>query len=124
MKMQKPLDLVCAAAVVLAALCSALPLFFRESGAEAVVSWSGGEFSVPLDKDSSRTIRSNGFTVTIKIKDGAAEFDADCPDRQCTRLKASESGDTIICVPSGIILRVVPEKEKNEAKQEIDATAG
>ena len=124
MKIQKPLDFVCAFAVALAAFCCAVPLFFREDGAAAIVSWNGGEISLPLAEDVSKTIRSNDYTVTIKIKGGTATLDANCPDRLCSHTKASESGDTIICVPSGTILRVVSGKEKNEAKQDVDATAG
>ena len=54
-------------------------------------------------------------------KDGSIAFEeSDCPDRVCIhagRLKTA--GQFAACLPNGIVMKIVPEKERSEGDADI-----
>ena len=119
MRTLRPLDAVSVAAVLVMSLLSAVPLLARPENTTVVVKTADDEFRLPLDVDAVREISSNGHNLTLEIKNGEARvISADCPDHLCMRGKADNSGGTLICVPSRVMISV------EGGADEIDASAG
>lgn len=68
---------------------------------------------LPLSEDAQFHI--NG--VNVEIKDGKASVPhSDCPDGLCTKMKKAENiGDSIICVPNMVSVRVAGSGVTREA---------
>ena len=68
-----------------------------------------------------REIESNGYHLTVKTEKNKAFVSAsDCPDGVCRHTAPiSRPGETILCVPAGVVLRVSGEKEGGD-----DVTVG
>ncbi len=79
-------------------------------GKTAVVSVNSEEYGAyPLDKDITVEIPGyDGGSNTLVIKDGSAMISsADCPDRLCVRSpKIDSSGESIICLPHRVTVRI------------------
>lgn len=124
-------------AVLIAAIaCFALFLFalftLRAAGdgkPVLVVTVGGEEIGrYPLSEDS---VIAAGAGNTAEIRGGKVRMtDADCPDRLCVHSRAaSEPGDTIVCLPNRVVLRIVnggiSGKETERAdERKPDAVAG
>lgn len=109
-------DFVIAACVLLlAALIWVFPLL-GERGAYAAVE-QNGEDVAELSLSEERELRISGCTV--RVENGAVYVaESDCPDRVCVRTgKISKEGETVICVPNKISIRISGESE-------FDAIAG
>lgn len=95
---------------VLGAACLLLwsPWSDRQTGGVLTVTTPDASVSYPLSVDRTFTVSSNGITLTVEIRDGAAFVsDSDCPDGVCRHSgKISENGETILCAPAGITLTV------------------
>jgi len=88
--------------------------FFQKDGNKVQIMTDGKEFGVySLSKD--QVIDING-TNTLEIKDGKADMiSAECPDKLCVHQKAiSKSGESIICLPYKIVVRVEGAKEASD----------
>ena len=112
--------------VILAVLFAAGVLFFfslfpGEAGAYLSVASDVGEETYLLSEDRSLTITSGGHTLCIVIENQKAYVaSSNCPDKTCLHQgKISSVGDTVICVPSGVVLKIV-----GEGSRENDIVAG
>ena len=58
-----------------------------------------------LDKDAEIDVDGH---CTVQVKDGAVSvISADCPGKDCVHHKPiSKSGERIICLPNGIVIRI------------------
>ena len=105
-------DIVMILAILLVAgglfLFSFLP---KEAGARLVIESGGEGASYALSEDREITIESNGITLRIVIENNKAYVkESECPDKTCIHQgKISSVGETVICVPSGVVLRIVGE---------------
>ena len=70
--------------------------------------------------DTNGICEANGVDVTVS--DGKAFVaKTDCPDHACMDMKKAENaGDTIICVPNKVSVRIVGNRNEKEA----DVVAG
>ena len=108
-KLQNDLILL---AVILAAAFAAWGVIKLASpaGKYAVVELDGKTIaSYPLDTDTRVSIPSAGDHVNVLvIENGKANVDsADCPDRLCVKQRQiSKAGETIICLPHKLIIRI------------------
>ena len=94
--------LLCAAAVFVYYLHS------DGAGDTVTVKSEAGVKSYPLDRDSVFEVNSNGFTLSVEIKDGKVRVtDADCPDKVCVHTGTIASrGGSIACVPAKVMISV------------------
>lgn len=102
--------------VVLAVLAMAGMLFVfsflpKEAGAYLSVTVDGQETCYALSQNRTMTVRSGGHTLCIVIDNQSAYVaSSDCPDKTCLHQgKISSAGDTVICVPSGVVLKILGE---------------
>lgn len=68
--------------------------------------------SYPLSSDRTIPVASDGYTLTVEIRDGRARVsDSDCPDQICRHMGwISRKGETVICAPAAIRLTVTDPK--------------
>lgn len=114
-------DAVIIAAVLLAAMLSSLVMWLpAESGktVEAVNS-DGCIGTFRLDTDGEYIIESGGYTLVLTVSDGKASVsESDCRCGICTaHAPVSRSGETIVCLPAGVSIRVI-------GNSEVDGEAG
>lgn len=113
--------------IVVLCLCTALILFvlplLRASTPSAVLVVSyrdGNEQTYSLASDQTLTLQHHGHTLTVVIKDGAVHVsESDCPDGLCRAGRISRDGETLVCLPAGIVLTVQDGKGG-----EVDAVLG
>ena len=102
--------------LILGASLIALALVFwivtshlRHDGAKVTVLIDGKEVeSYSLSDDVSRWIETEDGKNLLFIRDGKAFIaEADCPDLICARHKGiSKDGETIVCLPHRLVVRV------------------
>lgn len=108
--------------VVIATVCGLLALllfcstrFDPQTGTEAVIEAVGqATKTYPLSQDTSLTVTGkNGHTVTVEIQNGAVRvIGSTCPDHLCEQGGwFSESGRSAVCVPAGISVRIVGDRQ-------------
>ena len=101
--------------LIIVVLCIAVPVCFAvfsdDESKLAVISVDGQEVeSMPLEKDGTFSV--NGLTVIVS-ENCAFITESDCPDKVCVdSKKASNVGDSIICVPNKVSVRIVGKEEK------------
>ena len=102
--------------VILAVLLTAGVLFAfsflpKEAGAHLLVTSDAGEESYLLSENREITVTSGGHTLCIVINNQTAYVaSSDCPDKVCLHQgKISAAGETVICVPSGVVMRILGE---------------
>lgn len=66
--------------------------------------------------DQVFAVPQNKHVVFHLYKDGSIRFEkSDCPDQICVHTgKIHIIGETAACLPNGIILKIVPQKERSE----------
>ena len=92
----------------------AISFIYEGDGAFVEVAVDGKIKNVyPLDEDGEYCIAIEEFVNTIQIKDGEVYMkDANCPDKLCVKQgKISKDGQSIICLPHKMVVRVVSEQE-------------
>ena len=101
--------------LIIIVLCAVVPLcIVLSTGNEkktAVVSIDGKSvYELPLEKNGE--FSTNGVTVTVI--DGCAKVSvSDCPDGLCMNMKRAENvGDSIICIPNRVSVKIVGDGEK------------
>lgn len=109
--------------ILIILLCISVPIclsvFAKDGEKTAVISYDGNEERrVNLSEDF--TYFTHGVEVTVE--DGKAHVsNANCPDRLCMKMKDAENvGDSIICVPNKVSVKIVGNGEKKGA----DVVAG
>jgi len=102
--------------VILAVLLTAGVLFAfsflpKEAGAYLSVTSDAGEESYLLSENRTLTVDSGGHTLCIVIENQTAYVSSsDCPDKVCLHQgEISSAGETVICVPSGVVLKILGE---------------
>ena len=104
-------DAVMIAAVLLAAVLSCLGLTVNKSSGNAVeVRTSDGQYAVySLSADGQYKVEAGGYTLTLKIENGAARvMKSDCRCGICTaHAPISEAEECIVCLPAGVTVRVL-----------------
>ncbi len=93
---------------------SLLFLFPREEGRAVEVRIDGELLQVyALDAEGSYALRGRYGSATLVILDGRASLhEAACPDKLCERRgELSKVGESAVCLPSRIEIRIVGEGE-------------
>lgn len=107
-------DLILALAVMIAAgIFFAGHLLTAQKGTGDVQIQINGRITQTLNLKKDCTVEINGGTNTVQIKDGKVRMsEADCPDQICVHQKEiSRNGESIICLPNKIVLKIVSEEE-------------
>lgn len=106
-------DKILIAALVAAALLSALPVLGAaaksDPGSRAVVTVSGRrQAAVPLSVDRTLGIRTKSGIQTLQVSGGRIRVtDAACPRRICRHSGwISRSGEELVCVPGEMVVRI------------------
>ena len=108
--------------ILIILLCISVPiclsLFADDEEKSAVIS-ADGKVVKELSLSEEAVFEING--VTVEIKDGTARVThSDCPDGLCMDMKKAENvGDSIICVPNKVSVKISGTGEK-----EADVVAG
>lgn len=111
--------LVVLAVLALAALFGARLWFVPADSAEPHIAVTiDGEVVERLPfGDAERSYTSNGYTVHVVVSDSGVCVDhADCPTQVCVHTGTiSRAGQSIICLPSGIVITVEGTAEDYDA---------
>jgi len=96
--------------------------FIRQSGTAAetvTVKCDNTEYTYSVFENTEKVIKSNGYTLTLIIKNGSVWVEnATCPDKCCENVgKISKSGESIVCLPAKCSISV-------SGKGDADAKAG
>lgn len=105
--MVKKADVILFIGILLVALIIFALIFIPQKslGSTLVITVDGAEYCrTPLSEDKEIKLPQN----TVIIKDGQAFMkDARCPDKICINQgKISKKGQTVVCLPAGVILEV------------------
>ena len=108
-------DWILAGAVIAVAFIAFIGYtFFQKDGNMVQIMVDGKEYGVySLSEDQVIEIND---TNTLEIKGGKADMiSAKCPDKLCVQQKAiSKSGESIICLPYKIVVRVEGAKDASD----------
>jgi len=116
MQIRKNDILMIIGALLVATIIGLLLLFFRKEGAYVVVSVNGQEVSRhALSEDTEVPIGSDETYNILVIKEGRALVrKASCPDGLCvSQGEIKFSGQSIICLPNKVTVRIVGGKNQN-----------
>lgn len=71
--------------------------------------------SVPLDENDSYKIEVDGYKNEVVVEDGSVYMkEANCKDLLCVKQgKITKGGQTIICLPHRLVVRIVSKKSAN-----------
>ena len=99
---------------------SFLPVFYwgAQTGQTAVITKDGVEYErVHLDENREFVVEGD-FPLTVCIQDGTIFVkESACPDHTCEYTgRVKNAGESIICVPAGVVIRV-------EGEGTVDAVA-
>ena len=113
--------IVILAVLITAGVLFAFSLLPKEEGARLLVTSETGEVGYSLSENRSFTLESNRHTLCIVIENQKAYVaSSTCPDGSCLHQgKISSVGETVICVPSGVVLKIL-----GEGSHENDVVAG
>jgi len=109
--------------IIIILLCISVPIclsvFAKDEEKTAVISYDGNtERVINLSEDF--TYFTHGVEVTVE-NGKAYVSNTSCPDRLCMKMKDAENvGDSIICVPNRVSVRIVGHGENKGA----DVVAG
>ena len=95
-------------------LASLLP---KEAGKTLEVTYGDVKEQYSLQEDRELTVKANGHTLCIEIRDQKVKvLSSDCPDGVCRNSgEIEKAGETLICVPAGVLLRLVGEEAGDDA---------
>ncbi|RZS93016.1 NusG domain II-containing protein [Cuneatibacter caecimuris] len=111
-------DIILLAGILLAAaiLWGCFSLFFpgKQGGYAEIQVGSEIIERIPMSEPCRKIIAGTGGTNTLVIEGGIARIEeADCPDRLCVRQGGiSKNGQSIICLPHQLVVRIVEEAEE------------
>ena len=98
---------------VAAVLLFFLPRLFapKSETAEILLVKTGEAQQVILSEDAEFVVRSEGITLAVTVSSGSISVrHADCQDQICVSSPAiSRAGQSIVCAPAGVVVRVVGE---------------
>lgn len=118
-------DIVLIGLLIIMAFISYIVIFnFMSKHGDVVEVYSQSKLikKVPLDTDTEFEVKIDNHVNVIRVENGFVfMLDADCPDKLCKKQgKIRNSGETIICLPNKIVIRVEAEKQNSDA---VDAKA-
>ena len=92
--------------------------FFREEGAQVVITWNGEvDGTYPLEEDRTFIFEgeSGGYNV-VTIEDGMVFVsEANCPDQICVNHKpTNQTADPIVCLPNKLVVEVSAPSSENQ----------
>ena len=96
--------------IALIFLASLIPVFLfgGKEGSTVIITKNGREYGTyPLY--ANQTLQVDGeYPLTVLIQSGAVSVtDAHCPDKICQHTApVSKAGESIICVPAGVVVRI------------------
>lgn len=84
---------------------------------EVVYARTGVVESYPLDTDGEYVIVSEETKLCVSVSAGAVRvLSSDCRDRICVQShEISQAGQSIVCAPAGIVIRIVSEEAVSDA---------
>ena len=104
--------------ILIILLCVSIPICFsvltkNDEKTVIINSVDGSSFEMSLENDGFVEISG----VTVVIKDGKARVThSDCPDGLCMKMKDAQNiGDSIICIPNKVTVRIAGNGEKKGA---------
>ena len=108
-------DIGIAAVVLLAAVLMLWIPFAQGTGEKLEITTPDATYIYDLSKDQTLSLESNGYTLQVVIFAGEARVSAcNCPDGVCVASgRISKSGESILCAPAGVTLRVVGKGESD-----------
>ncbi len=97
-----------------------------DSGEQFTISSAGNTASYSMTDDREYTVTSQGFTLTVTVSDGrVCVTDSDCPDHTCEHSGSiSRGGEVIVCVPAGVVIRIIPSVDEDHGGQNEDFVIG
>ncbi len=108
--MIKKADIILFAVLVLIGITVSLfPVFMNTSGEDVRIEVGGELYGLyDLQEDQEITIRQNGHTNKIIIKDGTVSMDfSDCPNQICVEHRAiHETNEQIVCLPNRVSVSI------------------
>lgn len=108
-------DAVMIVAVLLCAAMACIGMWMPAESGKAVeaVNSDGCIGTFRLDTDGEYIIESGGYTLVLTVSDGKASVsESDCRCGICTaHAPISRSGETIVCLPAGVSIRVIGDSE-------------
>lgn len=114
-------DAVMIVAVLLCAAMSCIGMWMPAETGKVVeaVNSDGCIGTFRLDTDGEYIIESGGYTLVLTVSDRKASVsESDCRCGICTaHAPVSRSGETIVCLPAGVSIRVI-------GNSEVDGEAG
>ena len=121
MKFFKRTDLIIIICIlgVSAAFIGICRFFFAEDRVTAEIYYYNDLVeTVDLSAGEDRTfsIPQNEHVVLRVYQDGSIAFiESDCPDKVCIHAgRLNQAGQFAACLPNGIVMKIVPEKERGE----------
>lgn len=114
--------LIAALCLVVAILLVLLPMLRQDDVGDilTVTYRDGKRETYSLGTDQILTLHGNSHTLTVVIENGTVYVrESDCPDGLCRAGHISRDGETLVCLPAGIVLSV-----KSNTGGEIDAVVG
>lgn len=116
-------DIILFCVLLLSAGISAALIFFRPSApaGDAVITLNGSPYGTySLDEDRRIEISGEDFHNVVLIENGSVMMEtSDCHNQVCVNHKPiSRSGESIICLPHKIVIRIQGGKESD-----VDAVA-
>lgn len=118
-------DIVLIAILVVVAFISYIVIYnFISKQGNVVEVYSDSKLikKVPLDTDTEFEVKIDNHINVVRVEKGfVSMLDADCPDKLCEKQgKIHNNGETIICLPNKIVIKVNTEKQSSDA---VDAKA-
>lgn len=113
MKLLNRNDRLLAAGIFLIAILLFAGRLMRQSAGSEIEILMDGESLGIYSLDQDQTIEIGG-TNRVVIAEGKARMEwADCPDQLCVHMNPiAKSGETLVCLPNEVIVRVVRAKEE------------
>lgn len=98
---------VCIAVLAVAAVLILYPSLGNHSDT-VYVRTSSGSFTYPLSEDRTEVIHSEGYTLTLRIKDGLVCIsESSCEDGLCVAAGMTDDPSRpIVCAPARVLVRV------------------
>ena len=106
-------DFVIIACVLLTAATLFCFRFFGNSdGNMLFIEYDDQRQTISLDENQEITFTTNGYTVSVTIKDGKAFVSSsDCPNHNCMDMgEISEKGESVACIPARFFMKITSEK--------------
>lgn len=105
-------DVILVASVLLAAAALFCALrFSRGKGGAVSITVNGEDFGTyPLSEDADIDVKG---LLTVSVRDGKAYVSSStCRGKTCVHERpVSRSGETIVCLPNGVVVRILGESE-------------